>query len=89
MDAPQGLVDDVCLSYWRRGLTVRNNHTKNQELEAKQINYEGRFLISDRAHIVFDFHQEVDGYNEENLGRNKIGACVRACVRPMVWSGSA
>lgn len=49
-----------------------------QELEAKQINYVGRFLISDRAHIVFDFHQEVDGYNEDTLGRNKIGACVRA-----------
>lgn len=23
---------------------------------------------------MFDFHQEVDGYNEDNLGRNKIGA---------------
>ena len=44
-----------------------------KELEKKEIDYQGRFLVSDRAHIVFDFHQEVDGYNEENLGRNKIG----------------
>eukprot|EP00903_Cladosiphon_okamuranus_P020222 g18562.t1 len=29
--------------------------------------------ISDRAHIVFDFHQQVDGVQEGNLGRNKIG----------------
>lgn len=48
--------------------------TTRQELDAKQIKYAGRFLISDRAHMVFDFHQAVDGYNEENLGRNKIGA---------------
>jgi len=29
--------------------------------------------MSDRAHIVFDFHQEIDGQNESRLGRNKIG----------------
>jgi adenylosuccinate synthase len=37
------------------------------------MNAEGRILISDRAHIVFDFHQEVDGVIENRLGRNKIG----------------
>jgi len=44
-----------------------------EELKAKDIDYKGRLVISDRAHIVFDFHQDVDGYNEESLGRNKIG----------------
>jgi len=44
-----------------------------RELENKKIDYQGRFLISDRAHLVFDFHQDVDGYNEDSLGRNKIG----------------
>lgn len=62
--------------HWHCPLT-RDDTLSRQELEAKQINYAGRFLISDRAHIVFDFHQEVDGYNEDNLGRNKIGACVQ------------
>mmetsp|Transcript_12331 Transcript_12331/g.22252 ORF Transcript_12331/g.22252 Transcript_12331/m.22252 type:complete len:542 (-) Transcript_12331:136-1761(-) len=37
------------------------------------INSEGRILLSDRAHMVFDFHQMVDGLNENKLGRNKIG----------------
>ena len=37
------------------------------------VNYKGRVLISDRAHLVFDFHQAVDGMNESKLGRNKIG----------------
>lgn len=37
------------------------------------IDSEGRILLSDRAHMVFDFHQMVDGLNENKLGRNKIG----------------
>lgn len=37
------------------------------------VDYKGRVLISDRAHMVFDFHQEVDGMAESKLGRNKIG----------------
>lgn len=37
------------------------------------VDAEDRILVSDRAHIVFDFHQMVDGLNEHKLGRNKIG----------------
>lgn len=44
-----------------------------EDLESKKIEYAGRFIISDRAHLVFDFHQAIDGYNEDSLGRNKIG----------------
>jgi Adenylosuccinate synthetase len=32
-----------------------------RDLEAAGINFEGRLKLSDRAHIVFDFHQQVDG----------------------------
>lgn len=42
-------------------------------LKEKGVEYEGRVLMSDRAHIVFDFHQTVDGMKEDKLGRNKIG----------------
>jgi len=42
-------------------------------LKASGIDYEGRIKMSDRAHIVFDFHQTVDGKLEHKLGRNKIG----------------
>jgi len=42
-------------------------------LEKSGIDHKGRVLISDRAHIVFDFHQTVDGLSENKLGRNKIG----------------
>ncbi|CAN0124633.1 unnamed protein product, partial [Hapterophycus canaliculatus] len=44
-----------------------------KSLEEAGILFEGRLKISDRAHIVFDFHQQVDGVQEGNLGRNKIG----------------
>ncbi|CAM9834250.1 unnamed protein product [Chrysoparadoxa australica] len=42
-------------------------------LEAAGIEFAGRLKISDRAHIVFDFHQQIDGLNEGQLGRNKLG----------------
>ena len=33
----------------------------------------GRLFISDRAHLVFDFHQIVDGLKEVELGGSSIG----------------
>ena len=31
----------------------------------------GRLFISDRAHLVFDFHQVVDGLKEVELGGSR------------------
>eukprot|EP00535_Pseudo-nitzschia_heimii_P000123 CAMPEP_0197183122 /NCGR_PEP_ID=MMETSP1423-20130617/7481_1 /TAXON_ID=476441 /ORGANISM="Pseudo-nitzschia heimii, Strain UNC1101" /LENGTH=606 /DNA_ID=CAMNT_0042633669 /DNA_START=185 /DNA_END=2005 /DNA_ORIENTATION=- len=42
-------------------------------LSAAGVQHDGRVFISDRAHLVFDFHQTVDGSLEARLGRNKIG----------------
>jgi len=42
-------------------------------LKKEGVKHEGRVFISDRAHLVFDFHQTVDGSLEDRLGRNKIG----------------
>lgn len=44
-----------------------------ESLTAAGIEWEGRIKISDRAHLVFDFHQEIDGAMERKRGRNKIG----------------
>lgn len=33
-------------------------------LKAAGVDYKGRLHLSDRAHIVFDFHQKIDGLNE-------------------------
>ena len=37
------------------------------------VDYNNRLFISDRAHIVFDFHQTIDGLNEAQLQGNKLG----------------
>ena len=42
-------------------------------LKHQGIDAENRIKLSDRAHLVFDFHQQVDGISEHRLGRNKIG----------------
>lgn len=44
-----------------------------QMLQDAGIDYKGRLFISDRAHIVFDFHQAIDGLNEKQLAGNKLG----------------
>ena len=36
-----------------------------------------RLFVSDRAHIVFNFHQICDGINELNSGDMKIGTTKR------------
>lgn len=44
-----------------------------EELDKAGVDWKNRIFISDRAHMVFDFHQTVDGAQETKLGRNKIG----------------
>ena len=52
-----------------------------KSLEEAGIAFEGRLNISDRAHLVFDFHQQVDGVQEGQLGRNKIGTTKKVRFR--------
>ncbi|TFJ80152.1 hypothetical protein NSK_008709 [Nannochloropsis salina CCMP1776] len=72
---PSGILNPKAVCVIGNGVVVHVPQliTELQELEAQAIDFRGRLLISDRAHIVFDFHQMVDGYNEDSLGRNKIG----------------
>lgn len=45
-----------------------------EQNEAKGLrDWNDRFIISDRAHIVFDFHQQVDGYQELEKGPQSLG----------------
>lgn len=45
--------------------------SKNQEKGIKD--WEQRLLISDRAHLVFDFHQQVDGLQEAENSEKGVG----------------
>lgn len=49
-----------------------------QDLEKRGINIRGRLFISDRAHLVFEYHKEIDGAKESRLATGKkIGTTKR------------
>lgn len=41
--------------------------------EKKGLDWKDRLLISDRAHLVFDLHQSVDGLQEKEKGSRSLG----------------
>ena len=67
---PCGIIWDECESLIGNGVVI---HLPGffDELEkniAKGLNnWEARLKISDRAHLVFDFHQAVDGMQETQV----------------------
>ncbi|KAF1920410.1 Adenylosuccinate synthetase [Ampelomyces quisqualis] len=72
---PSGLVNPNCINVIGSGCVV---HVPSffQELEALEkhgLQTEGRIYISDRAHVVFDVHQQADGLEEVELGQGFIG----------------
>jgi len=72
---PSGILNPKATCVIGNGVVIHLPSFLNEldGLTEKGVDYKGRVLISDRAHIVFDFHQEVDGKLEAKLGRHKIG----------------
>lgn len=72
---PSGILNQKATCVIGNGVVVHLPSFLNEldSLTTSGIDYSGRIKISDRAHLVFDFHQEVDGKLESRLGRNKIG----------------
>lgn len=48
-----------------------------ENLNSSGIRVEGRLFISDKAHVVFPFHKEIDGIQEDSKGDAKIGTTKR------------
>jgi adenylosuccinate synthase len=48
-----------------------------ENLKNNNIDIAGRLFVSDRAHVVFDFHKEIDGIQEDSKGDAKIGTTKR------------
>ncbi len=76
---PSGILNEGVQCVIGNGVVVhlRGLLTELQSLRDAGISYDGRIHISDRAHIVFDFHQAVDGYQEEQLAGKKIGTTLK------------
>ncbi|KAJ1033959.1 hypothetical protein NDA16_000167 [Ustilago loliicola] len=72
---PSGLVNPRCAGFIGSGVVVHvpSFFAELDNIEKKGLNCDGRLFISDRAHLVFDFHQVVDGLKEVELGGSSIG----------------
>ncbi|GLB34512.1 putative plays an important role in the de novo pathway and in the salvage pathway of purine nucleotide biosynthesis [Lyophyllum shimeji] len=72
---PSGLVNPKCVGLIGSGVVVHvpSFFKEVEELEAEGLDCSNRLFISDRAHLVFDFHQIVDGLKEVELGLSSIG----------------
>jgi len=72
---PSGILNPEAIGIVGNGVVIHlpSFLTELDGLTKNGINHDGRVFISDRAHIVFDFHQAVDGALETRLGRHKIG----------------
>ncbi|GBE81656.1 Adenylosuccinate synthetase 1 [Sparassis crispa] len=72
---PSGLVHPKCTGIIGSGVVIHvpSFFAELDALEAQGLDCTGRLFISDRAHLVFDFHQIVDGLKEVELGGSSIG----------------
>ncbi|KZT69904.1 Adenylosuccinate synthetase, partial [Daedalea quercina L-15889] len=72
---PSGLVNPTCTGLIGNGVVVHlpSFFEELDALQAQGLDCTGRLFVSDRAHLVFDFHQIVDGLKEVELGGKSIG----------------
>ncbi|KAI0929295.1 hypothetical protein AcW1_006278 [Taiwanofungus camphoratus] len=72
---PSGLVNPKCTGVIGNGVVVHvpSFFAELDALQAQGLDCSNRLFISDRAHLVFDFHQIVDGLKEVELGGSSIG----------------
>ncbi len=76
---PSGILRPGTMNLIGNGLVVNplGLHTEITELEARGIRIRDRLFLSSRAHLVFPYHQVLDGLSEARLGDRKIGTTKR------------
>lgn len=78
---PSAILNPNALNIIGNGCVVHLATLKKElkDLEDKGIKVDGRFFISDRAHLVFDLHQKVDQARESELAQTggKLGTTGR------------
>ncbi|KVH94719.1 Adenylosuccinate synthase, active site-containing protein, partial [Cynara cardunculus var. scolymus] len=76
---PSGILNEETVCVVGNGVVVHLPGFFNEidGLESHGISCKGRILVSDRAHLLFDFHQEVDGLRETELAKSFIGTTKR------------
>lgn len=76
---PSGLLNLHAVALIGNGVVVHVPKLLSEiaSLFDKGVQVEGRLFISDRAHLLFDYHQIVDGLREVERGNAKIGTTGR------------
>ncbi|XP_021740952.1 adenylosuccinate synthetase 2, chloroplastic-like [Chenopodium quinoa] len=76
---PSGILNEETLCVIGNGVVVHlpGLFGEIDGLESNGVSCNGRILVSDRAHLLFDFHQEVDGLREAELAKSFIGTTKR------------
>ncbi|KAF2348367.1 Adenylosuccinate synthetase [Trinorchestia longiramus] len=72
---PSGIINTAAMSLIGNGVVVHMDQLFEElaKNEAKGLKgWENRLIISDRAHIVFDFHQSVDGLQESERSKTSV-----------------
>lgn len=87
---PSGLVNPTAVNLIGTGCVVHvpSFFKELEDLKHKGLNTEGRIFISDRAQVVFDLHQLVDGLEEQGLGKDAVGT-TRKGIGPSYSTKSA
>ncbi|KAK8724593.1 hypothetical protein OTU49_011165, partial [Cherax quadricarinatus] len=73
---PSGIINTSAVSVIGNGVVVHLGQMfeEIEKNEAKGLkDWEKRLIISDRSHIVFDFHQSVDGLQEQERSMDNSG----------------
>jgi len=76
---PSGILypDNICVIGNGCNIHIQTLMTEIDNLSNSDINVKDRLFISDRAHIVFDFHKVIDAWQEESKGDKKVGTTKR------------
>ncbi|XP_008205018.1 adenylosuccinate synthetase-like [Nasonia vitripennis] len=73
---PSGIINPNCKSVIGSGVVIHlpDLFKEIEENEARGLkDWQDRLIISDRAHLVFDFHQQLDQLQELEKGTQSIG----------------
>ncbi|PFH46069.1 hypothetical protein AMATHDRAFT_70660 [Amanita thiersii Skay4041] len=86
---PSGLINPQCTGLIGSGVVIHlpSFFAELDALKAQGLDCGHRVFISDRAQLVFDFHQIVDGLKEIELGGSSIGTTKKG-IGP-AYSGKA
>ncbi|KAI3471578.1 hypothetical protein Pfo_028228 [Paulownia fortunei] len=76
---PSGILNEETICVIGNGVVVHlpGFFKEVDGLESNGVSCKGRILVSDRAHLLFDFHQVVDGLREAELAKSLIGTTRR------------